>query len=150
MMSLVTVCHHTKLVLYYQFYSFCCTIQPRDIYNWKLGPLNPLHLLCLFPHSHSFWQPPVSTLYLRVCFCFVWFLRFHMQVKSYSIFLCLAYVTYFTFRSIHFVANANGKILRDQSVLVVWKRQGNKGATCLLLPIPSLPLTRIFFSSTQI
>ena len=72
--SLVTICHHTKLRHNYWLYSLCCTLHLCDLfYKWECVPLNLLHLFFQSPHPPSLWLPPVCSLYLWVCFCFVFF-----------------------------------------------------------------------------
>ena len=47
MISLATICHHTKLLQYHWLYSSSCTFQPCDSSTqryWRFLSLNPLHL----------------------------------------------------------------------------------------------------------
>ena len=81
MVSLVTICPHKKLLQFYWPYSLCCILHLSTylLYNWKSVPFNPLHLF--YPHAPPFWQPPICSLYLWICFCsvlFVLFFRFHI------------------------------------------------------------------------
>ena len=51
MISLATICHHTKLLQYHWLYSPSCTFQPCDSSTqryWRFLPLNPLHLFHTF------------------------------------------------------------------------------------------------------
>ena len=65
--SLLTICHHTKLLQYYWLYSLCYTLHLWDLfYNWEFVLLNPLHLFCPHPHPHTLWWLPVTFLYLQV------------------------------------------------------------------------------------
>ena len=49
--SLVTICPHTKLLQYYWPHFSCYILPPHGLlfYNWRLVPLNPLHLFCHTP-----------------------------------------------------------------------------------------------------
>ena len=49
--SLVTVCHHTHLLQYYELYSLCCIFHPvaHLFCSWKLVPLNFPHLFSPLP-----------------------------------------------------------------------------------------------------
>ena len=49
--SLVTICHHTKLLQYIDFIPYPVYYLPVTylFYNWKIVPLNPLHLFHLSP-----------------------------------------------------------------------------------------------------
>ena len=47
--SLITICHHTNLLLYYWVYSLCCLLPSHDIYFklevdtfWFLSPISPI------------------------------------------------------------------------------------------------------------
>ena len=72
-------------------------------YLWLIYFVTEMYLLTSLtyfslPHPTLLWQPPVCSQYLwlflfnYIC-SYVLFLRFHVQVKSYSIYL---YLTYFT------------------------------------------------------
>ena len=71
---------HTKLLQYCIPYSLCCILHPLAylFYNWKLAPLNPLHLFHPTHHSTLLWQTPVCSLYQWSCSHFVLFFRFHI------------------------------------------------------------------------
>ena len=115
--SLVTMCHQTKLLQYYWLYSLYCVLPPHDLfYNWKFVAFNPLHLFHPFLHPSHLWQPSVCSLYLWLCFCFVTFAHlFYFLDSTYKwnhtvfIFLCMTYSFSITpSRSIHVIAN--GKV----------------------------------------
>ena len=78
LLSLITMCHHTKLLQYYWLYSLVMHYAPVTYlgYDWDSGPLNPLHQFHLPSHP----SPPATTcLYLWVSFAvFVLFLRLYI------------------------------------------------------------------------
>ena len=70
--SLVTICHHTKLLQYYWLSSTCCTLHPCDLfYNWKVVPLNLPHLFNPFLLSLSLWQPHLLSVFMRLLLFFL-------------------------------------------------------------------------------
>ena len=94
--SLITICHHTKILQYHLLYSPCCTFHPvnyfligslyllisRTYFNHLLIPLsfrNHLFFLCIYES--------VSLLLLVLLF-----FRFHIKIKSsVLVFLCLTF-----------------------------------------------------------
>ena len=115
--SLVIVCHRTKLLQY-------CWLIPHAVcfipvtHLFVTGTVYLLISLTCFSHPPppSLWQPPVFSLYLWLCFCFVlfvhlfWFLDLHIseiiQYLPFSVwFISLSIIPS---RSIRVVAN--GKI----------------------------------------
>ena len=82
--SVTTVHHYTMLLLFHWLYFLCCTFYSCDLFIHPI--LGCLYLPLPFKYfAHSsplhLWQPPVCSLYLRVCFCFCLFVlcfRFHM------------------------------------------------------------------------
>ena len=77
MKNLVTICHHRKILQYHWLYSPAVYFIPVTLLfcNWKLAPLN---LPLCFTHSPTpspLWQPPVCSLYLWICFCFIIFVH---------------------------------------------------------------------------
>ena len=67
--SLVTVCH---IQSYWQ-YSLCCKLYtvPYLFHDWSLYLSIPITYFVTPPPHPPFWQPPVCSLYLWACFCFV-------------------------------------------------------------------------------
>ena len=93
--SVVTVCHPTKLSWCHWLYSLCCAC----VLTGSLSvPLNLLQLFCPFPKFHI----TTSSLYLCVFFSFFFF-RLHIQVKFYGIWLILLRMV--PSRSIYIVTN---------------------------------------------
>ena len=89
--SVVTTCHHTKLLQYYRLYSLCCTLHLITYYNWKFVPIHLFHPLQSPP------APLVTTSLFPMSLClfcfggsFVLLFSFHRQVKSYTIYLSLS------------------------------------------------------------
>ena len=71
MVSLVTICHHTKIIHSYWPYSAHCTCRNCDSFIFVLqleagvsqSP-SPIPFLPRPPQLSSFWQPPICSLYL--------------------------------------------------------------------------------------
>ena len=87
-------------------------------YNWKFVPLNLPHLFHSSPHTPPLWQPPVCSLYLWVCFCFVTFVHLFCFLDSVYkwnhtvfVFLWLISLNIIPSRSIDVVANGKDFIL---------------------------------------
>ena len=108
-----TIHHHIKLLQYYWLHSLCVHYIPLTylFYSWKFVPLNPLRLFPLSPHTPS-WQPPVCSLYLWVCFCFILFVPLFCFLDSTykwnMVFVFLWLISLIPARSIHVATD--GKI----------------------------------------
>ena len=76
MRSLLTICHHTKLLQYYWLYSVLCTLYPY--YTYFI--IASLYILIPFTYSLNLPLLPsddyVCSLFLWNCFCFILFFRF--------------------------------------------------------------------------
>lgn len=93
--SLVTICHYTKLLQYYWLFSLCVYYSLMTfILYLKSVSLNPLHLFTKSPTplpltfllaATSFFSVAMSLLLFRFASSFALFLRFYKEVKSYSI-----------------------------------------------------------------
>ena len=78
------------------------TFHPCDLCcYWKFILLNPCNLFPLDPYFSPVWQPPIYSLFLRVCFCFVMvvfvrlvFCVFIFVVFFFSGLLCFSDSTY--------------------------------------------------------
>ena len=91
MITLVTICHYTK-ISHNWLYSPHCTFHTHD--SLILEPkvcTSEFPSLVFSPFPHPLWQPSVCSLHLCLSFCLLTlFFRFHIQVTSYSICLCVA------------------------------------------------------------
>ena len=97
--SLVTICSHMKLLQCYWPYSVCCIWHPRGLFILQLDAYTSYScspVLCYLPSL-------VYSLYL--CFHFVLVFRFHMYVRSSSMFFSNLFRLTIPFRSIHVVTN---------------------------------------------
>ena len=77
MRSLVMMSHYIKIIYNYWLYSPVHFISMTHLFcNWELVPLKSPHLFLSLSHPPSLWPPPVCSLYLWLCFCFVTFVHF--------------------------------------------------------------------------
>ena len=70
MIRLVNTCHHIKLLQYYWLHSLCCVLYPHDVFI-----TGSAYLFILFSNvalPPLLWWPPVCSLYLQICACFVY------------------------------------------------------------------------------
>ena len=66
-----TIHQHYRVVTILLTIAFVCTQHPHYLfYSCKFGPESPSPILSV-PHSTLLSQPPICSLYLWVCFCFV-------------------------------------------------------------------------------
>ena len=73
-----------KLIQYYWLYSYVYVTSLRFIYfiAGSLYLLISRHLFCSSLKTPPLWQSPVYSLYLWVCFCFVWFVHLFCILDS--------------------------------------------------------------------
>ena len=70
MIRLVNTCHHIKLLQNYWLHSLCCVLHPHDVFITGSAYLFILFSDVALPPL--LWWPPVCSLYLQICACFVY------------------------------------------------------------------------------
>ena len=77
MISLVTICHHTKLLQYYWQYSLYCTLCPHNLFILWMEVCLPTPFTHLSTHT-----PPIFPCSSNHCSLYLWFLKRGEVVKE--------------------------------------------------------------------
>ena len=147
MVSLVTICCHTKLLQYYWLYPPYCILYPHGlIYNWKFVPLNSLHL---FLSSLLHFSPLETTslfFFLYLWIFFVLFVHLFCFIDSTYKWNCMLFFSLsdifhlaLPFRYIHVVAN-------DRVSFFLWLSNIPLYLSVYTTPSFSIPLLMVIVS----
>ena len=138
--SVTSISYPTVLLQYYWLYFLHCTVHSCELFIllWPLCTFYPLHPLCLSLHPSQLWQPPVCSLYLWVCFCFLCLFCWLNSTRKWNQIICNILKMFHTspYKSLSFSCTPY------YSLISIYENKRIHSCSCHYQP---LSMTQLFF-----